>query len=153
MLLSLFEEGAECLGDVGQSKLVRLGKALAVALELACLESKIGLEGEAAVSFFIDGWHGRRRLSPRKDTCSARIWACVSSCPRCSFSSSTMLRYSAPVMVAMWFVYCTIDWNSVPRSSLRRATNFFTSMSGSDVMPLAIPIDDAFTPHFHPCAS
>ena len=36
----------------------------------------------------------------------------------------TMPVNSAPVMVAMWLVYWTIDWYSVPRSSLSRATIF-----------------------------
>jgi hypothetical protein len=35
-----------------------------------------------------------------------------------------MLENSAPVIVAMWLVYCTIDWYSVPRSSLSRAMTF-----------------------------
>src|ERR1700733_3558436 len=39
------------------------------------------------------------------------------------------LRNSAPVTVATWLMYCTIDWYSVPRSSLRASMKLSVSIT------------------------
>src|SRR5262249_39262832 len=70
---------------------------------------------------------------PRKSTCSASVVACATSCDRCARSSSTVLMYSAPVIVAMCCTYCTSDWYSVARSS------FSSSMKASLSMCRAVP--------------
>ena len=140
VLLGLLEQGAQGFGHVGQFERVGLGEALAVALELVGLEAQVGLEGRAAVGGRSTGGTVTMGSPPRNDTCSASIWAWESSWPTWTLSSSSTLRYSAPVMVAMWLVYCTIDWYSVPRSSLRSSTNFSTLTSAVCAMRCQYPV-------------
>ena len=134
VLLSLLEQGAQRLSHVGQLELVGLAEAFPVALELLGLQAKVGFDSSC------DCHHAFRQPGrcvlgspPRNETCSARICACESSWARWAFNSVTMPVNSAPLMVAMWLVYWTIDWYSVPRSSFSRATDFSTSTGASGV--------------------
>ena len=65
-----------------------------------------------------------RATAPGSDEPSAR--------PQCPMNS-------APLIVAMWLVYWTIDWYSVPKSSFSRAMKFSTSSAAASVMPLLLP--------------
>ena len=124
VLLGLLEQGAQGLGHVGQFELVGLGEALAVALELVALETQVGLEGQRGCRRPLHRGDADDGLAAQERDLFGQYLGVGSSWPTWTLSSSRMLRYSAPVMVAMWLVYCTIDWYSVPRSSLRSSTNF-----------------------------
>ena len=54
MLLGLFQQWSQSLGDVSEAEPVRLGEALPVSFELALFQAQVGLQGLFAVFPFRD---------------------------------------------------------------------------------------------------
>ena len=128
MLLGLLEEGPECLTDISQAQLVGLAESLPIPFELFLLEVEVGLEGGTGICRCRNPGTAVVGSPPRNDTWAASTRAWLSSWERCLVSSAIVLTNSGPVTVEICRLYCTIDWYSLLRSSLRRAMNFCWSM-------------------------
>ena len=82
MFLRLLQKSSEGLGDVGQAQVHGFGEPSPISLQLTLLEPEVGRQR---------GREGRVGLStsgtvvagvpPRKEICSASIWACCNSWP------------------------------------------------------------------------
>ena len=100
-------------------------RAISVALQLIRLQLEIELEGATGIRRIRRLGH-RRARDPTEELDlfgqDRRAW--FSSWVTWARNSSTVLMYSAPLMIAMCCTYCTIERNSVSRSSLSNFDEF-----------------------------